>query len=500
MYTPTNAFLPVLFLAVLAVSVGCSSAPSGEKLEQDSRFDEPFRPQYHFSPPSQWMNDPNGMVYFEGEYHLFYQHYPDSNVWGPMHWGHAISEDLVHWEHLPIAIAPDSLGWIFSGSAVFDETNSSGLGTPDNPPLVAIYTYHDPVGAEAGREDFQTQGIAYSTDRGRNWTKYTGNPVLKNPGIRDFRDPKVSRIGDRWIMSLAVKDRIRFYSSGNLLDWTYESDFQPEWAAYGGVWECPDLFTLTTPEGEEKWILFVSINPGGPNGGSATQYFVGDFDGTTFTSESDQVKWLDYGADNYAGVTWSNVPESDGRRLFIGWMSNWAYANVVPTENWRSANTLPRALQLIREGETYLIRSRPVAELEKLRKSASTKEGDSWDIEAELAELLLFPEAGDFRLELGNQAGEKVLLAKKGDQLTFDRSQSGISGFSEAFPALHTAPLNGMEVNELRVFLDRSSVEVFVNQGALVLSEIVFPEQPYSQARLTGFKRNHRVYELTGIW
>ncbi|WP_154858676.1 glycoside hydrolase family 32 protein [Cyclobacterium xiamenense] len=500
MHRKINTILYLLFVSVLALSVGCSPAPSEKSAEPDGRFDELFRPQYHFSPPSQWMNDPNGMVYHAGEYHLFYQHYPDSNVWGAMHWGHAVSEDLVHWEHLPIAIAPDSLGWIFSGSAVLDETNSSGLGTADNPPLVAIYTYHDPVGAEAGREDYQTQGIAYSTDGGRNWTKYAGNPVLENPGIRDFRDPKVAWIGERWIMSLAVKDRIRFYSSDNLLEWTYESDFQPEWAAYGGVWECPDLFPLTTPEGEEKWILFVSINPGGPNGGSATQYFVGDFDGSTFTSESDQVKWLDYGADNYAGVTWSNVPKSDGRRLFIGWMSNWTYANVVPTENWRSANTLPRELALVRQGETYRVRSSPVAELEKLRKSSSTKEGDSWAIDAELSELLLFPEAGDFSLELSNDTGERIILAKKGDQLTFDRSQSGITGFSEAFTALHTAPLHGMEVNELRVFLDRSSVEIFVNQGALVLSEIVFPEQPYSRIRLTGFKSSHQVHELASIW
>ncbi|WP_114749208.1 glycoside hydrolase family 32 protein [Pleomorphovibrio marinus] len=490
-------YIQFLF-AFLAFNLACSS--SEESADKESRFDEPFRPQYHFTPPSQWMNDPNGMVYYEGEYHLFYQHYPDSNVWGPMHWGHAVSEDLIHWEHLPIAIEPDSLGWIFSGSAVFDAENSSGLGTAENPPLVAIYTYHDPVGAEAERDDFQTQGIAYSTDKGRNWIKYEGNPVLGNPGIRDFRDPKVIWMEDKWIMSLAVKDRISFYSSSNLLDWKHESDFQPAWAAYGGVWECPDLFPLTTPSGEEKWVLLVSINPGGPNGGSATQYFVGDFDGKAFFTESSEVKWLDYGADNYAGVTWSNIPDEDGRRLFIGWMSNWTYANVVPTENWRSAKTLPREINLIEQEGDYLVISSPLKEVEKLRESSIKKEGIEWELDSELAELILFPDQGDFSLEIGNADGEKVVFEKKGDRVTFDRSKSGITDFSEAFSDIHSAPLNGLEIDELRLFLDRSSIEIFINDGELVMTEIVFPEFPYSQVKLTGFKGNSTLHALRGIW
>ncbi len=487
-------------LLLLGLNFGCSPSPSEKRGHTQSRFDEPFRPQYHFTPPAQWMNDPNGMVYFEGEYHLFYQHYPDSNVWGPMHWGHAVSEDLIHWEHLPIAIEPDTLGWIFSGSAVFDADNSSGLGTAEVPPLVAIYTYHDPVGAEAERDDFQTQGIAYSVDKGRNWLKYEGNPVLVNPGIRDFRDPKVIRINDKWIMSLAVKDRISFYSSDNLLEWKHESDFQPDWAAYGGVWECPDLFPLESPSGEEKWVLLVSINPGGPNGGSATQYFIGDFEDNAFTVESSEVKWLDYGADNYAGVTWSNVPEEDGRRLFIGWMSNWDYANVVPTENWRSAKTLPREFRLFQHNGDFRLASRPVEEFEKLRTKSSEMEGSEWGIENELAELQLFPGNGDFRLEIGNGEGEKVVFQKQGDQLTFDRSQSGLTDFSEAFSNLHTAPLNGLAIEELRVFLDRSSIEFFINEGELVMTEIIFPTTPYTAVKLEGFKDTSTIYELRGIW
>ena len=235
------------------------------------------------------MNDPNGMVYHNGEYHLFYQHNPDSTVWGPMHWGHAVSKDLVKWEHLPIALYPDSLGTIFSGSAVVDKNNTSGLGTKDNPAMVAIYTYHNAEGEKAGRKDYQTQGIAYSLDNGRTWTKYKANPVLKNPGIKDFRDPKVSwyEKGQKWIMTLAVTDHISFYSSKNLLDWTKESDFGADIGGHGGVWECPDLFKMPVAgTNEEKWVLIVNINPGAPNGGSGTQYFVGQFDGKNFVLDN----------------------------------------------------------------------------------------------------------------------------------------------------------------------------------------------------------------------
>lgn len=226
--------LTYIFAILFGLSFSCSEKITELETTQ-SEFNEPFRPQYHFTPPSNWMNDPNGMVYWEGEYHLFYQYHPDGNTWGPMHWGHAISEDLVHWEHQPIALFPDEHGTIFSGSAVADVDNTSGLGTTENPPLVAIFTYHDAEGEKAGRDDFQTQGIAFSTDKGRTWSKYEGNPVLESPGIKDFRDPKVAWIDGQWIMSLAVKDRISFYSSDNLIDWKHESDFAPDWAAYGGV-------------------------------------------------------------------------------------------------------------------------------------------------------------------------------------------------------------------------------------------------------------------------
>ncbi len=285
-------------------------------------YTEKYRPQFHFSPEEKWMNDPNGMVYYEGEYHLFYQYYPDSTVWGPMHWGHAVSSDMVHWEHLPVALAPDEHGYIFSGSAVVDWKNTSGLGKDGQPPLIAIFTYHKPEDEKTGEDYLQTQGIAYSNDKGRTWTKY-GELVLKNQGIIDFRDPKVNwhENSQQWIMTLAVQDHIEFYSSTNLISWDYESGFGKKLGGHGGVWECPDLFQLNVEGSNEKqWVLFVSICPGGPNGGSATQYFVGDFEGSKFTIKQSDTKWIDH-----------------GRRLFLGWMSNWNYATVVPTEKWRNA-------------------------------------------------------------------------------------------------------------------------------------------------------------------
>lgn len=301
-------------------------------------------------------------------------------------------------------------------------------------------------------------------------------------------------------MSLAVKDRISFYSSPNLIEWSHVSDFHPDWAAYGGVWECPDLFPLQSPDGEEKWVLLVSINPGGPNGGSATQYFVGNFDGSQFTADSEKVKWLDYGTDNYAGVTWSNIPESDGRRLFIGWMSNWKYANIVPTEKWRSANTLPRTLTLVNDGEELALASRPVDEIKMLRQSTEQAEGNQFKLSSSLAEMLLTPDQEDFSITISNEKGESVNLEKKGDELIFDRSQSGLIDFHDEFGNLHKAPLEGIKVENIRIFLDWSSLEIFINDGRLVITEIIFPTQSYSRVSLYGFENQHTIHYLKSIW
>jgi len=526
---------PIYLFALLVLGSlwSCSEGVSTDEtaISAEGRFSEPHRPHYHFTPPSQWMNDPNGMIYYEGEYHLFYQHYPDSNVWGPMHWGHAVSPDLVHWEHLPIGLYPDSLGYIFSGSAVVDRNNTSGFGTVENPPLIAIFTYHDPEGAKAGRDDFQFQAIAYSLDRGRNWTKYAGNPVVPNPGIRDFRDPKVfwHEPSQQWVMIFAARDRVRLYHSPNLKDWTYASEFGAEAGSHGGVWECPDLFELPV-EGtdDSRWVMLLSINPGGPNGGSATQYFVGDFDGQAFTLDHSQsprdTLWLDYGRDNYAGVTWSDIPETDGGRLFIGWMSNWDYATVVPTTAWRSAMTLPRTLSLARIGEHYRVRSRPVQELDRLRKTSVEVEPisvsgtvdlmDRLDfstavLEAEL--IFTLPETGaaDLGVELSNDLGERYRIGYNGATNRFysDRTQAGKTGFSDKFAAgRHLAPrLLDDRALMLHLYLDVASAEAFFDGGSVVLTDIFFPNADFNHIRLYAEGgavqlETGTLHQLQGIW
>ena len=463
------------------------SKDSNDSKNQASVNQEAYRSQFHFTPESGWMNDPNGLVYYDGEYHLFYQHYPDSTVWGPMHWGHAVSTDMIHWVHLPIALYPEKLGYIFSGSAVVDLNNTSGFGTAEKPPLVAIFTYHDMEGERAGRIDYQTQGIAYSLDKGRTWTHYEHNPVLPNPGINDFRDPKVSwnEISKQWVMALAVKDHIEFYGSPDLKKWNKLSEFGQTIGAHGGVWECPDLFPLKDEQGVSKWVLFVSINPGGPQGGSATQYFVGNFDGKIFTPQDETTRWIDYGADNYAGVTWSDIPANDGRRLFIGWMSNWQYANVVPTEAWRSATTLPREIVLNKKLNAYELKSRPVKELATIQEEPVNYDGvATLDNPLCVIEFAVKQGSKEFSLILSNDQNEKVTISFDQGILSFDRSASGITNFSAEFPAVHRVDVHDIEMRKMKIYVDFASIEVFVNDGERVLTEIVFPTKPYSQVKL----------------
>lgn len=683
-----------LFICLSAFLFGCS--PNQPQQENSaavvSMFDEPHRPQYHFTPPSMWMNDPNGMVYYDGEYHLFYQHYPDSTVWGPMHWGHAISKDLVHWEHLPIALYPDSLGMIFSGSAVVDVSNTSGLGTTENPAMVAIYTYHDMAGEKAGKNNFQTQGIAFSVDKGRTWAKYGGNPVLGNEGITDFRDPKVMwyEEGQKWVMALAVYDHIRFYSSPDLKNWKLESSFGEGIGAHGGVWECPDLFKMRVEgSSEEKWVLLVSINPGGPNGGSATQYFIGQFDGSKFVldkqfkqrlqaesmipqgivfanfegktypnweatgdafgpgpasgaffkqdrvnnyvdkqlansfktdkaatgtlkspafpissnyinllvggmenpeatavrlvvdkevvrtasgNNSESLEWvswdvqalkgknahielvdnstekqghllvdhivfadtavdkqkkdgifIDYGTDNYAGVTWSGVPAEDGRRIFMGWMSNWLYGQIVPTDNWRSAMTIARKLTLERTIDGLRIASTPVKELQNLYRASYDIEEQSVSDVLQIGEKLPFTTStyelrldlaaestvdADFALELSNSKNEKLIIGYDSVQKRYyiDRTQAGANAFSPHFSGIHYAPrLTEDNTFPLTLLVDVSSVEFFADGGKTVMTELFFPEEPFTNIRLRagmgGIKvRSGKVTDLKSIW
>ena len=455
--------------------------------------DQIHRPKIHFTPRQGWMNDPNGMVYNNGVYHLFYQHNPDASVWGPMHWGHATSRDMITWKHEPIALYPDSLGTIFSGSAVVDVNNTSGLAPKGKIPLVAIFTYHNQAMADKGRNDFQSQGIAYSIDNGATWQKYTSNPVLKNPGIRDFRDPKVMWHAPtrRWIMTLAVLDRIHFYSSPNLKEWKKESEFGKDAGAHGGVWECPDLFQIQV-EGKTIWTLLVNLNPGGPNKGSATQYFLGSFDGHRFSPLSTQTQWLDYGPDEYAGVTWSNT---GNRRLFIGWMSNWMYANQVPTETWRSACTIPRELRLVKLGAGYKLASMPVHELSKYSqqplvynypnasKGLSIGEASAGVLPCRI-DLDMPLETAVFTIFNENDEEVKVGYDKETGNYFIDRTRAGKNYFHKEFAAKHTAPrLTNSKKLRMTLVLDVASVELFADGGLTTMTSVCFPTISFSKIR-----------------
>ncbi|MFA5329200.1 MAG: glycoside hydrolase family 32 protein [Prolixibacteraceae bacterium] len=499
----TNYF-KILIILLIPLFIGCSSN-SGNKKETNTtpsnNYTEQFRLQFHFSPAKNWMNDPNGMVYCNGEYHLFFQHTPHAATpdFPQMHWGHAISTDLVHWEELSPAIAPDGHGAIFSGSAVVDQNNTAGLQSGNEKTLISIFTYNPANGV-------QSQGIAYSNDRGRTWVKYKNNPVLQNQGIADFRDPKVfwHEKSQKWIMALAVKDHVEFYSSPDLKSWTKESEFGQSIGAHGGVWECPDLFPLKV-EGSDvsKWVMLVNINPGGPNGGSANQYFIGEFDGRKFTPDETNEKWVDCGRDNYAGVTWSNVPETDGRRLFIGWMSNWDYATVVPTTVWRSATTIPRELSLINQDNSYLLVSKPVRELDVLRDSTTpvvyhASQNISGEKEMALDSITLSQSEliFDFNLENGkvdsvgivleNNLQEKLVIGYSVIQKQFyvDRRAAGPSEFSKEFAGISKAPYITGEHLQLRIFVDVASTELFVDGGKLVMTDIVFPTENFTKLKV----------------
>ncbi|MEP6615745.1 MAG: glycoside hydrolase family 32 protein [Ginsengibacter sp.] len=477
-------------------------------------YSDQYRPQIHFSPRQHWMNDPNGMVYYHGTYHLFYQYYPDSTVWGPMHWGHATSRDLVRWNEQPVALYPDSLGYIFSGSAVVDENNTSGFGKNGIPPLVAIFTHHDPKGEKAGTSTFQNQSLAYSLDEGKKWIKYEGNPVLRNPGIRDFRDPKVCwyEPGKKWIMTLATLDRITFYSSPNLKDWKRESEFGKEIGAHGGVWECPDLFTLDY-QGLKIWVLLINLNPGGPNGGSATQYFTGQFDGNKFIPFQTDTRWLDYGPDEYAGITWSNTGE---RKIFLGWMSNWQYAGTVPTKAWRSAMTIPRDLAIGKTGDKFLVVSHPVKELNSLvgktveltnivatNYDLSTKIKSNGPARLSISSDLLT----SFTITLSNRNGEELQIGYDDVSKNYfiDRTHSGNVSFEKGFGKKQFAPrvFSGPGF-EMTLIIDNSSVELFADNGLSVMTAIYFPFISFSNISIRSeknFKINTLKYtSLKSIW
>lgn len=670
-------FRLLTFIIVIVSLLQCKDSDSPVKSDSHKNasnyYTEKHRPQFHFSPEANWMNDPNGMVFYDGEYHLFYQYYPDSTVWGPMHWGHAVTHDLVHWEHLPIALYPDEHGFIFSGSAVVDWKNTTGFGDGNKPPLVAIFSYHDMEKERAGVEDdFQTQGVAYSNDNGRNWTKYEGNPVIGNPGIRDFRDPKViwHEESNKWVMAVAALDHLQFYGSPNLKEWTLLSEFGKHIGSHDGVWECPDLFPITADNGKEYWVLIENMNPGNPNGGSGTQYFVGQFDGTQFivdpefkkllatvpeyvpegdifedfetglgswiaegtafgnTSANHKLKdrekvtgfsdlsyvssfgsgdeevgtliseeftilstainfqigggnhrgrtyialevegqrvriaegkndetlewrgwdvsgfmgkkakikivdnytgswghinvdqimfanelahaektgsvWLDAGTDNYAGVTWSDIPKTDGRRIFLGWMSNWSYAQIVPTEKWRSAMTIPWELNVkIIDGIPRLT-GVPVDELKSLRKSKIKANKNVIDIPSGLAEVNTnFSASEDFSFVLSNNLHEQVAFEYNAanNLFSFNKLRVGGLNFSGDFARIHTVNrISSEDRIQLRALIDHSSLEIYLDEGVTIFTEIFFPTERYNKFEIIGKVDEVNAYELSRIW
>ena len=437
----------------------------------DTTNREKFRPAYHHTPQYGWMNDPNGMFYKDGEWHLYYQYNPYGSLWENMTWGHSVSKDLVHWEALPLAIEADALGTIFSGSCVVDKDNTAGFGKNA---VIAFYT----SAAEA-----QTQSMAYSTDGGRTFNKYEKNPVVTF-NAPDFRDPKVFWYDgtNRWIMMLAVGQEMQIWSSANLKDWQKESSFGSEYGNHGGVWECPDLLKI-----EDKWVLICNINPGGPFGGSATQYFVGDFDGRKFTCESmpKVTKWLDYGKDHYATVSFSNAP--DGRTVVLAWMSNWQYANQVPTRQFRSANSIARDLGLFKDGEETYVSVMPSKETLAMRGKKIKNPTDACEIVVDVK--------GSMELTLSNTKGEKVVIKYDAQKQTFamDRKQSGDISFSEAFPIETTAPTHGA-LKQLRLFIDHSSIEAFAGDGKMAMTNLVFPNEPYNTLKVKGGKAT--IYEI----
>ena len=444
----------------------------------DTQNRERFRPDYHHTPTYGWMNDPNGMFYKDGVWHLFYQWNPYGSMWENMTWGHSTSSDLIHWEAQPTAIVADDLGAIFSGSCVVDHENTAGFGKGA---VVAFYT-------SAGES--QTQSMAYSTDNGRTFTKYEGNPVL-SANAPDFRDPKVfwHKETQRWIMVLAVGQEMQIYSSPNLKQWTMESRFGQEYGNHGGVWECPDLFQLPVRgTGQQKWMLICNINPGGIFGGSATQYFIGQFDGHQFTCESkpEVTKWMDYGKDHYATVTFDNAPE--GRRVALAWMSNWQYGNEAPTKQYRSANSIARDLDLFTDGGETYCGVTPSKEMLSLRGKPQKQLTEACEVVVSLK--------GTTDITLLNAKGEQVTMRYDAQKQTFsmDRTKSGDVGFSENFACTTTAPTHG-QMKQLRLFIDRSSIEAFDGEGRMAMTNIVFPSEPYSQIKVTN-KAKVTIYTL----
>ena len=482
------------WLGAEGLSVVIQNVPKGSvcfskiKQNNDKQYmliPEKYRPSYHHAPERGWMNDPNGLFFKDGVWHLYCQYNPYGSMWGNMHWAHSTSTDLVHWQQQPVALAPDAWGTMFSGSCVVDHNNTAGFGKDA---IISMYTSSRPTPFGG---DVQAQCIAYSNDGGKTFTKYVGNPVITDEK-KDFRDPHVfwNEEAGFWNMILAAGQEMQIYSSANLKDWKYESSFGHEYGNHGGVWECPDLMKMKVRGTEkEKWMLICNINPGGPFGGSAAQYFIGQFDGHKFTCEDEpsETKWMDYGKDHYATVTFDNAP--DGRRCAIAWMSNWQYANQVPTMQYRSANSIVRDLGLFEyKGETYCS-VLPAKEMTAARGAKVGAPTEACEIVVDIK--------GDAQITLRNAKGERVVMTYDDAEETFDmdRRRSGNISFSDAFPVVTSSPTYG-KIRQLRIFVDRSSIEAFDSEGKMVMTNLVFPTEPYDKI-IVKVKAKAKIYKIT---
>mgnify|MGYP003434438146 FL=1 len=439
----------------------------------DTTNREKFRPEFHHTPVYGWMNDPNGMFYKDGVWHLYFQYNPYGSQWENMSWGHSTSTDLIHWKFESEAIVPDALGTIFSGSSVVDADNTAGFGPGA---IIAYYT-------SAGKA--QKQSMAVSTDNGMTFKKYEDNPVLVS-NISDFRDPNMFWYdeGKKWILIVSEKQHMKIFSSSNLRDWTFESNFGEGYGCHDGVWECPDL--IKTKSG--KWILVCNINPGGPFGGSATQYFTGSFDGHKFICDSEPTvtKWMDWGKDHYATVTFSNAP--DGRRVALPWMSNWQYANQVPTKQYRSANGIPRDLDYFEYKDTGYVSVKPSPEvLKAFSRKAQKTLTPACRVDVQMH--------GKTTIVLSNHKGERVVMTYNASDETFtmDRTKSGDTSFSNDFASVTKAPTRG-KIKTLQLFIDKSSIEAFDADGKMAMTNLVFPSEPYSTINVKG--GSAKVYTL----
>ena len=488
---------------------------NGQASIPNSGYDQPYRPQVHFSPKKNWTNDPNGLVFFRGEYHLFFQYNPFGDQWGHMSWGHAVSPDLLHWRELPVAIPERDGVMIFTGSVVVDRKNTSGLCSTGSDCLVAIYTGDS--NPSAGH--LETQNIAYSLDNGRTWTRYEKNPVL-DLHLSDFRDPSVSwnEETNRWIMAISLpkEHKVRFYSSPNLKEWGQLSDFGPA-GNTSGDWECPDLLTVPSDKGKDSiWALKVGLNPGALQGGSGEQYFLGSFDGKAFTASTapGAYGWTNYGKDDYCAISFNGLPKGQ-RPVLIGWMNNWQYASKLPTSPWRGQMSLPRRLSFLKDGAGLGLKQEPVVAALRTKAfsipgmspnlSDATKK-DTVRVPYELKLQFGHPPASVFGVRLYSDEDHWTEVgfdtAKK--ELYVDRTKSGISPSTD-FPARTAAPLVTSRPYDLDLVVDRSSVEVFAQEGTIAMTNLVYPPSQKGTIRLFPQngefdKASGNLWELKSIW